>query len=350
MIDARTCAAMAQPMLGIRDPQFLEMVGKIRSGLRHVFGTANEETFPVPAGGSGAMEAAVANFVEPGTTFGVFASGHFADRISVMAARHGARVVRSEKPWGEVFTEEEAEEFIAREKPAIVAFVQAETSTGAYQTGREIAAAARRAGAFVIADTVTSLGAMPVELDDIGIDIAFSCSQKGLSCPAGLSPISVSPRAWDWLSNRKSEPSVWYLDLKLMAKYFDPPHVYHHTPAPPLYYAMDQQLEAIAEEGLQARWERHRRAGERLWEGLQGLGFELLVKKPEDRIWHLTAAVAPRGVAEAEFRQRLFERFNIEVASGLGQLAGKILRIGTMGPLATEQAVDDLLEAMRECM
>jgi len=350
MVEPRAYEAMSRPVVGIRDPYFLDLLGEIRAGLRRVFGTSNHMTFPVPASGSGAMEAAVNNFVIPGSKFAVFAAGHFADRISIMAQRHGATVVRYERPWGQVFEPDEAEEFIDRERPDVVAFVQAETSTGAYQSGRAIVPAAKRVAALVIADTVTSLGAMPVELDDVGIDVTFSCSQKGLSCPAGLSPVSISPRAWEWLAQRPQDPPIWYLDFKLLAKYFEPPHVYHHTPSPPLHYAMHQGLAAIEEEGLQNRFQRHRRAGERLISGLTNLEFEPLVSNPRDRLWHLTTVTPPREVDEVAFRQRLLEKFDIEVVSGLGQLAGKILRVGTMGPLATDENVDYLLSAFRACM
>ncbi|MBV8808681.1 MAG: alanine--glyoxylate aminotransferase family protein [Acidobacteriaceae bacterium] len=347
MVDPRAYEAMAQPIVGIRDPYFLELMSEIQSGLRDVFGTRNENTFVVPAGGSGAMECAIANFVRPGSKFAIFAAGHFADRMTVMAKRQGANVVRLEKPWGEVFVAEEAMAFLERERPEVIGFVQAETSTGAYQSGRAIAPAARKLGALVIADCVTSLGAMPVELDAVGIDVAFSCSQKGLSCPAGLSPISVSPKAWEWLEKRPEEPSSWYLDLRLMSKYFEAPHVYHHTPSPPLYYAMHQALAVIEEEGLKARWERHRQASERLITGLVRLGFEPLVKKPEDRIWHMTTVVPPSKVNEAKLRENLLTKYNIEVAGGLGQLTSKILRIGTMGPLATSESVDFLLDSLQ---
>jgi alanine-glyoxylate transaminase/serine-glyoxylate transaminase/serine-pyruvate transaminase len=350
MVDPRVYKAMAEPVVGIRDPYFLEIAGEIRAGLREVFGTSNELTFPIPAGGSGAMEAAIANFVLPGSKIAVFAAGHFADRMTAMAHRQRAHVVRLERPWGEVFQPDEAAQFIERERPQVVAFVQAETSTGAYQSGRAIVPAARAVDALVIADTVTSLGAMPVELDAVGIDVAFSCSQKGLSCPSGLSPISISPRAWARLEKRPEELFTWYFDLRLLEKYFDPPHVYHHTPSPPLYYAMHQGLQAIQEEGLMKRWDRHLRAHERLIVGLEELGFELLVKNPADRIWHLTTPIPPAGVDEAQLRNRLLERFDIEIAGGLGQLAGKILRIGTMGPLATGEHVDFFLDALRQCM
>ncbi|HEX7360225.1 MAG TPA: alanine--glyoxylate aminotransferase family protein [Bryobacteraceae bacterium] len=350
MVEPRVYEAMAQPVVGIRDPYLLEISEEIRAGLRELFGTRNELTFTIPAAGSGAMEAVIANFVVPGTKIAIFASGHFADRMTAMARRQRANVVRLERPWGEVFTPAEAERFIERERPQTIAFVQAETSTGAYQSGRAIASAARCSDALVIADAVTSLGAMPVEMDAVGIDVAFSCSQKGLSCPAGLSPISISQRAWARLEKRPEELITWYFDLRLLEKYFAPPHVYHHTPSPPLYYALHQGLQAIQEEGLKERWERHRRAHERLVAGLEGLGFRLLVKEPKDRIWHLTTACPPAGVDEAKLRGRLLDRFGIEIGGGLGQLAGKIWRIGTMGPLACDDQVDFLLDAIRQCM
>lgn len=350
MVEPRAYEAMAQPVVGIRDPYFLEIMSEVQKGLRHVFGTANEKTFTIPGSGSAAMEAAVANFVVPGSKFAVFANGHFADRMSTAAKRQDAIVTRLEKPWGEVFSAEEAADFIERERPAAVGFVQAETSTGAYQSGRAIAAAARKAGALVIADCVTSLGAMPVELDAVGIDIAYSCAQKGLSCPAGLSPISISPKAWEWLEKRPDDPHTWYLDLRLMSKYFDAPHSYHHTPSPPLYYAMHQGLAAIEEEGLRNRWDRHLRANHRVVAGLTRLGFEPKVKRPEDRIWHLTTVTPPERVNEADFRAKLVAKYNVEISGGLGQLAGKILRIGTMGPLATDENVDFLLESMASCI
>jgi alanine-glyoxylate transaminase/serine-glyoxylate transaminase/serine-pyruvate transaminase len=341
---------MSQPVVGIFDPYFLEIVDHIRTGLREVFGTANQMTFTVPASGSGAMEAAIANFVLPGSKFAVFTAGHFANRIIAMGERQRANVVRLEKAWGEVFTAEEAEEFVQRERPDAVAFVQAETSTGAYQSGRAIATAARNVNALVVTDCVASLGAMPVELDAVGIDVAFSCSQKGLSCPAGLSPISISPKAWEWLERRPETSSTWYLDLSLLAKYFEAPHVYHHTPSPPLYYAMHQSLASIEEEGLRNRWNRHQHTNQRLIAGLTKLGFQPLVTNPEQRIWHLTTVIPPPRVDEAQLRRRLLEKHGIEVAGGIGQLTGKILRIGTMGPLATDENTDFLLEALAASM
>jgi alanine-glyoxylate transaminase/serine-glyoxylate transaminase/serine-pyruvate transaminase len=346
MIDPRAYEAMGQPLTGLRDPYFLSVMAEIQAGLRGAFGTKNDKMLLIPGSGTGAMEAAVGNFVRAGSKFVVFTAGHFADRIAAMGERQRAQVVRCTKEWGEVFSEEEADAFVQREKPDVVAFVQAETSTGAYQSGRAIAAAARKVDALVIADCVTSLGAMPVELDSVGIDVAYSCSQKGLSCPAGLSPLTVSPRAWEWLEKRPDEPVSWYLDLRLLAKYFEEPHAYHHTPSPPLYYAMHQGLAVIEEEGLRQRWERHRVVGQKVAAGLNKLGFELLVKDAGNRICHLTVVLPPAHVDEAQLRDRLMQRYGIEIAGGLGKLAGKILRIGTMGPLSTEEQAEYLLDAI----
>ena len=276
----------SRSLLPVRDCQ-------VQAGLREALGTTNTKTFLVPGSGSGAMETAVGNFVRKGTKFLVFANGHFADRVATMGARQGARMTRCEKPWGEIFTAEDAQAAIERDRPEVVVFVQGETSTGAYQSGRAIASAAHSAGALVIADCVTTLGQCPLKQTVVGIYVAYSCAQKGLSCPAGLSPISISPAAWDWIEKRTEDPATWYFDLRLLAKYFDSPHVYHHTPSPPLYYAMHQGLAAIEEEGLRQRFDRHRKAGEQLMTGLVKLGFEPLVKKPEDRLWHPATALCP---------------------------------------------------------
>ena len=234
--------------------------------------------------------------------------------------------------------------------PKLLAIVHAETSTGSWQPIEQLGALCHEYDALLVADTVTSLGCVPVSVGAWGVDATFSCSQKGLSCPAGLSPVSISRKAYEWLLARPEEPYTWYLDLALINKYFEPAHKYHHTPSTPLYYAMHQALAVIEEEGLQNRWARHKRANRQLLAGLANMGFQPFVKDPENRIWHLTTVVTPAGVDEAVLRQRLLDRFSIEIASGLGQLSGKILRVGTMGPLATEENVDFLLESIAACL
>jgi len=342
-VHPRVYQAMAQPVVGHLDAYFFKISSNIQRLLRSVFGTKNELTFVVSATGSGGMEAAISNFVLPGMKVVSFANGFFCDRMSEMARRQGAELVRFEKPWGEVFGDQEAAEFIRLEKPKVVMYVQAETSAGAFQRGDAICAAAHDVGALVIADCVTSLGAMPVEVDKTGIDIAYSCTQKGLSCPPGLSPITVSPRAAEWLNARATPNRSWYFDLKLIADYLTVSHRYHHTASATMFYALHEGLTLIEEEGLQNRWERHRRAHLEFVKTLEAMGLQMLVA-PEHRIWNLNTPKVPQGVDDAKVRTTLLKEHGIEIAGGFGPLAGKIFRIGIMGPLATTDHVHDFAD------
>jgi alanine-glyoxylate transaminase / serine-glyoxylate transaminase / serine-pyruvate transaminase len=342
-VHPRVYQAMAQPIVGHLDAYFFEISANIQRLLRKVFGTKNELTFVISATGSGGMETAISNFVEPGTKVVSFANGFFCDRMSEMARRQGAELVRFEKPWGEVFGDEEAAEFIRREKPQVVMYVQAETSAGAFQRGEAICEAGHEIGAVVIADCVTSLGAMPVEVDRTGIDVAYSCTQKGLSCPPGLSPITVSPRAAEWLNRRKTLNRSWYFDIKLIADYLTQSHRYHHTASATMFYALHEGLTLIEEEGLEKRCERHRQAHLELVRGVEAMGLEMLVPA-EKRIWNLNTPKVPQGVDDAKVRAALLKDHGIEIAGGFGPLAGKIFRIGVMGPLATTEHVRDFLE------
>src|SRR5215471_10747207 len=246
-IEPRVYEAMSQPVVGYLDPFFFQVNEDVRAGLREVFGTRNPFTLAISGTGSAGMEAAVTNFVEPGSKLLVFSAGYFADRIAEMGRRHGAQLAVCHKPWGQTFTENEAREALQREKPAVTAFVHAETSTGALQAPLAIARPAREIGALVIADCVTSLGAVPVEVDASGIDIAYSCTQKGLSCPPGLSPFTVSPKAVEALKARKGDNPVWYLDLKLLGEYYDD-RTFHHTAPISSFYALLEWMAAILEE------------------------------------------------------------------------------------------------------
>lgn len=346
MVEPRVYQAMSQPVVGHLDPYFFEVAADVREMLRTVFGTRNQLTIPISGTGSSGMETAVGNFVEPGSKFAVFANGYFCDRLSEMGRRQGAHVVRLEKPWGEVFTADEAADFITREKPDVVGFVHAETSTGALQQPKVICDAAHAAGAIVIADTVTSLGAVPVNVDENGIDVAYSCTQKGLSCPPGLAPITVSPRAAERLGSRKTPSRQWYLDLNLLMEYWDG-HKYHHTASATLLYALREALLIIIEEGLQSRFDRHLRAHKLLVAGLRDMGISMHV--PEgNRIPHLNTPRVPPGLDDAKVRKQLLEERGIEIAGGFGPLAGKIFRIGIMGPLATDNSVQSFLNAFKE--
>jgi alanine-glyoxylate transaminase / serine-glyoxylate transaminase / serine-pyruvate transaminase len=337
MVEPRVYEAMRKPVVSSLDPYFFKVTADIRTMLRAAFGTANEFTLAISGTGSAGMQTAVANFVEPGAKLVVLANGFFCDRLSEMGRRHGADVVRLEKPWGERIGEDEAAQFIRSHKPSVVAFVQGETSTGVFQTSRQICAAAHEVGALVIADCVTSLGAMPVGVDANGIDIAYSCTQKGLSCPPGLAPVTVSPRALDWLHGRKSTPSDWYLDLKLLADFYDG-HRYHHTAPVSLFYALREGLMAIAEEGLEERWERHRQSHDAFVAGMDAMGLRMLVKGG-CRLCNINTPRTPEGVDDLKVRQRLLAARDIEILGGFGPLAGKVFRIGIMGPLATEANV-----------
>jgi alanine-glyoxylate transaminase / serine-glyoxylate transaminase / serine-pyruvate transaminase len=281
----------------------------------------------------------------------LFSAGFFADRIGEMAKRQGGNVVRFEKPWGGIASDDEARDFIRRERPSVVAFVQAETSTGAFQPSKAICDAAHEVGAVVIADCVTSLGAMPVDIDKNGIDVAYSCTQKGLSCLPGLSPVTVSPRAVERLKSRKQPNRSWYFDLNLLMDYYQGKK-YHHTASASLFYALHEGLSLIEEEGLESRLERHRQANREFVKGIERLGLEMHV--PADhRIWNLNTPRVPPGVDDAKVRAHLLQKHGIEIAGGFGPLAGKIFRVGIMGPFATTEGVNFFLdrfeEALREC-
>ena len=349
MVEPGVYEAIAKPVVGHLDPYFFEIVGQTRELLRQVFGTRNQLTIAISGTGSSGMETAVGNFVEPGSKFAVFANGYFCDRLSEMGRRQGAEVVRLEKPWGETFNEDEASEFLQRERPSAVAFVHAETSTGALQDPRPICSAARAVDALAIADTVTSLGAVPVNVDQAGIDIAYSCSQKGLSCPSGLAPFTASARAMERLKARKSPVREWSLDLNLLGDYYDGPHRYHHTASSSLYYALCRSLQLIAEEGFENRFDRHLRSHLSLVRGFESLGLRMHVAEGS-RIPNLNTPRVPEGIDDARVRKHLLERYGIEIAGGLGPLAGKIFRIGLMGPLANEDCIQMFLGAFREAL
>jgi alanine-glyoxylate transaminase/serine-glyoxylate transaminase/serine-pyruvate transaminase len=348
-VHPRVYRAMAQPIVGHLDPYFFEISQGVQRMLREVFGTKNDLTLPISATGSGGMETAISNFVEPGTRICILAAGFFADRITEMAKRHGGIVVRLEKPWGEPFDLNEAADWIRRERPQVVAYVQAETSTGVFTEGKAICSAAHDVDAIVIADCVTSLGAMPVKIDETGIDVAYSCTQKGLSCPPGLSPVTISPRAFDRLKQRKHPNRSWYFDLALIADYLTQSHRYHHTASATLFYALHEGLSLIEEEGLENRLQRHRHAHEQFVHGIGALRMKMLVA-PFHRIWNLNTPCVPAGVDDAKVRSHLLRKNGIEISGGFGPLDGKIFRIGIMGPLATEEGVSNFLTCFGEAL
>jgi alanine-glyoxylate transaminase/serine-glyoxylate transaminase/serine-pyruvate transaminase len=349
MVHPRVYEALSKPIVGHLDPYFIQVMQDVQQLLKTAFGTKDGATLVISGTGSAGMEAAVANFVEPAAKFAVFANGYFSDRLTEMAKRHGANVVRFEKAWGETYTDAQAGEFIRREKPQVVAYVHAETSTGALQSGKAICAAAHEAGALVIADCVTSLGGVPVEFDETGMDIAYSCTQKGLSCPPGLSPMAMSARAMDWLRGRTTPSRSWYLDLKLIHDYSTVSHRYHHTAPISMFYALREALLVIADEGIENRWERHRRCHKYFVQGIEAMGLSMHVPA-EHRIATLNTVCVPKGIDEAKVRKRLLDEPGIEIAGGFGPLAGKVFRIGVMGPLATEENVAFFLNEFKKTL
>jgi len=349
MVHSRVYEALSKPIVGHLDPYFIQVMEDVQQLLKPVFGTKDGATLVISGTGSAGMEAAVANFVEPGAKFAIFANGYFSDRLTDMAKRQGADVVRLEKGWGEIFTDDEAPDFIRREQPKVVGYVHAETSTGALQSGRAICAAAHDAGALVIGDCVTSLGGLPVEFDKTGIDVAYSCTQKGLSCPPGLSPMAMSPRAMEFLRARTTPSRSWYLDLKLIHDYSTVSHRYHHTAPISMFYALREALMVIAEEGIENRWARHRRCHKLFVDGIEAMGLRMHVPA-EHRIATLNTVCVPKGVDEAKVRKRLLDEAGIEIAGGFGPLAGKVFRIGVMGPLATEDNVQFFLKEFRRTL
>ncbi len=349
MVHPRVYEALSKPIVGHLDPYFIQVMSDVQQLLKTAYGTTDGATLVISGTGSAGMEAAIANFVESGSKLAVFANGYFSDRLTEMAKRNGANVVRFEKKWGETYTDDEARDFIARERPKVVAYVHAETSTGALQAGAAICSAAHAAGALVIADCVTSLGGVPVEFDRTGIDIAYSCTQKGLSCPPGLSPMALSPRAMEFLRARTTPSRSWYLDLKLIHDYSTVSHRYHHTAPISMFYGLREALLVIAEEGIENRWERHRRCHKAFVKGIEAMGLRMHVPE-EHRIATLNTVGVPDGVDEAKVRQNLLNGPGIEIAGGFGPLAGKVFRIGVMGPLATKDNVQFFLKELKQAL
>jgi alanine-glyoxylate transaminase/serine-glyoxylate transaminase/serine-pyruvate transaminase len=348
MVAPRVYEALSQPLVGHLDPFFFEVADQVRALLGYAYSTKNEFNLAVSGTGSAGMEAAVANFVEPGSRFALLTNGFFADRIGEMARRQGAAVVRLAKPWGDPFDPQEVREFIRREQPRVVAFVQAETSTGMYNQAQPICEAAHEVDALTIADCVTSLGGMPVLVDENGIDIAYSCTQKGLSCPPGLAPMTIGPRALERLRARSTPVQSWYLDLALLETYYFG-HKYHHTASATMLYALREGLALVAEEGLENRWERHRRNHVAFVAGIEAMGLKMHVAEGH-RLWTLNTPRVPDGVDDAQARQYLLAERGIEIAGGFGPLAGKVFRIGLMGHGSRGENVLLVLEALADAL
>jgi alanine-glyoxylate transaminase/serine-glyoxylate transaminase/serine-pyruvate transaminase len=349
-VHPRVLRTMSTALIGYLDPEWLALMDEEQALLRAVFQTKNTITFPMSGTGSAGMETAFCNFVEPGDIVVVGCNGYFSDRMCEMAKLYGADVRRIEKPWGGVFTKEEIDAALAANKPAkMLALIHAETSTGALQPLEGIGEIVHRHGALFLIDCVTSLSGIPLKVDQWGVDIAYSATQKCLGCPPGLSPLTVSDQAREALYRRKSKVPNWYLDLTMIEKYWNRERVYHHTPSTTLHYGLREGLRLVLEEGLEDRWVRHQTIAEYLWDKMDALGLKMFVQR-EHRLASLSTVCVPEGVDDAAVRNRLRETYNIDIAGGFGPLKGKIWRVGLMGFSSRRENVTLLSEALREIL
>ncbi len=337
--------AMNTTPVGHLDPAFLTVMDEIQSLLRYVWQTENSHTIAVSGTGTAAMEASLANSVEPGDVVLIGVAGYFGNRLVDMAGRYGADVRTITKPWGQVFNLEEISTAVATHKPTILALVHAETSTGARQPLEGVGELCRQYGTLLLVDTVTSLGGVPIFLDEWGVDLAYSCSQKGLGCSPGASPFTMSGRAMEKLHKRQSKVANWYLDMTLLGKYWGTDRTYHHTAPINLYYGLREALRLLAEEGLVNYWQRHQKNVEYLWEGLEDMGLKMHVEK-EYRLPTLTTVCIPEGVNGKLVARQLLLEHHIEIGGGLGELAGKVWRVGLMGFNSRPESVDKLIAAL----
>ncbi len=349
-VHPRVLRAMSTPLVGHLDPSFVEMMNETQELLRYTFRTDNQWTIPVSGTGSASMEAAIGNLVEPGETMLVPTNGYFGGRMASMARRAGGEVVEVDAPWGEPLDPADVEAAFEEHQPDVFGFVHAETSTGVLQPEvPELTSIAHDHDAYVIADSVTSLGGVELRVDEWDIDVAYSGPQKCLSCPPGASPLTLNDRAMDKVLDREEEPRSWYLDLSLLEGYWGDERAYHHTAPITNVYALREALRLVAEEGIENRWARHREVAGDLKAGLGELGLEM---NADDEFWlpSLNAVRVPDGVDDGAVIDHLLSEHDLEIASGLGDLAGDIWRMGCMGHGARTKNVEFLLSALEEAL
>lgn len=344
-VSARVLRALAAPCIGHLDPYFLSVMDESQKLLRYVFQTTNPLTMPMSGTGSSGMETCFVNLVEPGDDVVVCVNGVFGTRMSDIVERLGGNLIRVDAEWGRAVDPEAVRKAIAGKSPKVLAVVHAETSTGVCNPLDDFAALAREAGALLLVDTVTSLGGMEVAVDDTGIDAVYSGTQKCLSCPPGLSPVSFSPAAVKALDDRKTPVVSWYLDLSMIRNYWDENRKYHHTAPINMIYGLREALRLVAEEGLEARWQRHLLNHRALVAGVEAMGLSMFVPEAE-RLPMLNAIGIPDGADDKKVRGALLQNFGIEIGAGLGPLAGKIWRVGLMGHSSRHKNVFLFLSAL----
>ena len=334
--------ALSLNPIGHLDEAYISLMSDVQKLLRYTWQSSNRMTLPMSGTGSAAMEASIANFIEKGERILIAKKGYFGNRLVDMSSRYKAQVSVIEKGWGQAFSFEEIKYEIETKKPSIFAIVHAETSTGVLQPLDGIGEICRKNNCLFLVDAVTSLGALELLIDEWKIDIAYSCSQKGLSCPPGLSPFTMNKRAEEKLVSRKTKVPNWYLDLSLLNQYWGSDRVYHHTAPVNMNFAMREGLRLIANEGLENIWNRHITNANKLWDGLENLGMELHVSK-DFRLPTLTTVKIPPAIDGDAFRNHLLRKYGIEIGNGLGELSGKVWRIGLMGFNSSEANVNRLL-------
>ena len=330
-VDSRVYRAMSQPVIGHMDPVFLEILGQLQQMLREAFRTRNRVTFPIAGTGSAGMEAALINFLEPGDEAAVVVGGVFAGRMCEIIERCGGKLTRMDTPWGVPADPDRVRQTLRGKKIKLLAVVHSETSTGVLQP-------------------LEPLRQIALEADQWALDVCYSGSQKCLGCPPGLAPITVSEPAMEILRKRRGPVQSWYLDLSMVEKYWGPERSYHHTPPVNMLFGLHEALRLLQQEGLAAAWERHRRCHRALVRGAEALGLKMFVEDPAARAWTVNTILIPDGVDDARVRARLLERFQIEIAGGLGQLKGRIWRVGLMGLTATPAAVLLLFGALESVL
>ena len=348
-VSARVLQAMSAPCIGHLDPYFLTAMDQTQQLLRYLFQTDNRLTIPVSGTGSAGMETCFVNLIEPGDEVVVCVNGVFGNRMSDIVGRIGGKLTRVDARWGQTIDPQDVRKAVQGARPKVVAVVHAETSTGVCQPLEELAAIAHEAGALFLVDTVTSLGGMEVEVDRLGIDAAYSGTQKCLSCPPGLSPVSFSPAAVEAIEQRKTPVVSWYLDMTMVRNYWGGNRAYHHTAPINMIFALREASRMIAEEGLEARHRRHRLNHRALVAGLEAMGLSMVVAEA-DRLPMLNTVDIPEGADDKQVRGALLGEYGIEIGGGLGDFAGKAWRIGLMGHAARRDNVVLLLAALESIL
>src|SRR5215468_10663633 len=349
-VDPRVYRALAAPIVGHLDPFFKTCMNETQELMRQIFQTQNRITMPMSASGSGGIETAIVNTLEPGDEAIVCVNGYFSERLYEVASRTQAKITKVEAPLGRPVDPEDVRRAAAGKKIKIVGLAHGETSTGVVTNLDAFRKVADELGALLIVDAVASLAAEPMHVDKQHLDIVFSGSQKALSAPPGMSPITISPRAEEVLRNRKTRVQSWYFDLTTAMNYWGKDRLYHHTPPISLIYALREAMRLTIEEGLENRWMRHRVNQQALIAGVEAMGLQLLVNNPKERLVTVTPVMVPAGVDDVKYRNQLLDEFNIEIAGGIGPLKGKIWRLGLMGYCAQRANVLLLLAAMEQVL